>query len=91
MRERRNATRVNGHHIAPRKPTHNAFIESSNGRLGNELSNEEVFTSVAGARRQPARRRFHDNTVRPHSALGSQSLVIAHGATERGALAQLEQ
>lgn len=30
-------------YIAPGKPTQNAFIESFNGRLRDELLNEEVF------------------------------------------------
>ena len=39
------------HYIAPGKPTENAFIESFNGRLRDECLNEEVFDSLAHARR----------------------------------------
>lgn len=39
-------------HIAPGKPMQNAFIESFNGRLRDELLNETLFTSLApGPRR----------------------------------------
>ncbi len=43
------------HYIAPGKPTQNAFIEAFNGRLRDELLNEEVFTSLADARRALAK------------------------------------
>ena len=33
--------------IAPRKPMQNAFIESSNGRLRDELLNQTLFASLA--------------------------------------------
>jgi len=37
------------HYIAPGKPMQNAFIESFNGRLRDELLNETLFTSPAVA------------------------------------------
>ena len=37
-------TGVAWHYIAPGKPTQNAFIESFNGRLRDELLNETLFT-----------------------------------------------
>jgi putative transposase len=40
-------SRVAGHYIAPGKPMQNAFIESFNGRLRDELLNETLFTSLA--------------------------------------------
>src|SRR5246127_2051088 len=43
-------TRVDWHYIAPGKPMQNAFIESFNGRLRDELLNETLFTSLAQAR-----------------------------------------
>jgi putative transposase len=43
-------SRVAWHYIAPGKPTQNAFIESFNGRLRDELLNETLFTSLAQAR-----------------------------------------
>ncbi len=38
------------HYIAPGKPTQNAFIESFNGRLRDELLNETLFPSLHHAR-----------------------------------------
>ena len=43
-------SRVEWHYIAPGKPMQNAFIESFNGRLRDELLNETLFTSLAQAR-----------------------------------------
>ncbi|SMX56502.1 Putative transposase (fragment) [Bradyrhizobium sp. ORS 285] len=40
-------SRVAWHYIAPGKPTQNAFIESFNGRLRDELLNETLVTSFA--------------------------------------------
>lgn len=42
-------TRIEWHYIAPGKPTQNAFVESLNGRLRDELLNETLFTSLAQA------------------------------------------
>ncbi len=38
---------VEWHYIAPGKPIQNAFIESFNGRLRDELLNETLFTTLA--------------------------------------------
>jgi putative transposase len=43
-------TRIEWHYIAPGKPQQNAFVESFNGRLRDELLNETLFTSLAQAR-----------------------------------------
>jgi putative transposase len=43
-------TSIEWHYIAPGKPTQNAFIESFNGRLRDELLNETLFVSIAHAR-----------------------------------------
>jgi putative transposase len=40
---------IEWHYIAPGKPTQNAFIESFNARLRDELLNETLFTSLAQA------------------------------------------
>jgi putative transposase len=58
-------------YIAPGKPTQNAFIESFNGRLRDELLNETLFSSLAQARVVLEEWRRHYNTERPHSALGN--------------------
>jgi putative transposase len=41
---------VEWHYIALGKPQQNAFIESFNGRLRDELLNETLFSSLAHAR-----------------------------------------
>jgi putative transposase len=61
---------VDWHYIAPGKPTQNAFAESFNGRLRDELLlNETLFTSLAHAR--AALDDLKHNNVRPHSGLGN--------------------
>jgi putative transposase len=64
-------TKVEWHYIAPGKPTQNAFIESFNGRLRDELLNETLFFSLAHARSALANWKDDYNTVRPHSAIGN--------------------
>lgn len=64
-------TGVEWHYIAPGKPTQNAFIESFNGRLRDELLNETLFASLAHAREALAAWKDDYNTVRPHGALGN--------------------
>jgi putative transposase len=64
-------TRVEWHYIAPGKPQQNAFIESFNGRLRDELLNETLFTSLNHVREALAIWKEDYNTVRPHSALGN--------------------
>ena len=64
-------TRVDWHYIAPGKPQQNAFIESFNGRLRDELLNETLFTSLAHARVALARWKLDYNTIRPHSSKGN--------------------
>lgn len=59
------------HYIDPGKPQQNAFIESFNGSLRDELLNEEIFDSLSDARRKLACWRYDYNHVRPHSALGN--------------------
>ena len=54
------------HYIAPGKPTQNAFIESFNGRLRDELLNETLFSpSLHHARVTLAVWRTDYNTGRP--------------------------
>jgi len=62
---------VEWHYIAPGKPTQNAFVESFNGRLRDELLNETLFISLAHARAVLAAWKDDYNKVRPHSALGN--------------------
>ena len=63
--------RIEWHYIVPGKPTQNAFIESFNGRLRDELLNETLFTSLDQARAVLAAWKDDYNMVRPHSALGN--------------------
>jgi putative transposase len=62
---------IDWHYIAPGKPTQNAFIESFNGRLRDELLNETLFASLDHAREALADWKDDYNTVRPHSAIGN--------------------
>ncbi len=64
-------TGVEWHYIAPGKPTQNAFIESFNGRLRDELLNETLFASLAHARVALADWKDDYNDFRPHSAIGN--------------------
>jgi putative transposase len=61
------------HYIAPGKPTQNAFIESVNGRLRDELLNETQFPSLHHARVTLGAGCRDYNTERPHSRLGWQT------------------
>lgn len=61
------------HYIAPGKPMQNAFVESFNGRLRDELLNETLFTSLPQARAALASWRTDYNVHRPHSRLGWQT------------------
>jgi len=65
--------KVAWHYIAPGKPVQNAFIESFNGRLRDELLNETLFRSLAHARVELESWRRDYNTERPHSSLGWQT------------------
>lgn len=42
--------KIDWHYIAPGKPMQNAFIESFNGRLRDEMFNETLFPSLSYAR-----------------------------------------
>jgi putative transposase len=56
--------------IEPRSPWENGDRESFNGKLPDELLDREIFYTLREARVLIERWRQHDNTVRPHSALG---------------------
>jgi len=62
--------KVAWHYIAPGKPVQNAFIESFNGRLRDELLNETLFRSLPHARVALNTWRRDYNAERPHSSLG---------------------
>jgi putative transposase len=69
--------KVEWHYIDPGKPQQNAFIESFNGSLRDELLNEELFDSLADARRKLAMWRYDYNSVRPHSSLQNRTPRIS--------------
>ena len=58
------------HYIAPGKPMQNAFCESFNGRMRDELLNETLFLGLRHARTKIAAWALDFNTERPHSAIG---------------------
>jgi putative transposase len=62
---------VEWHYIAPGKPQQNAFVESFNGRLRDELLNETLFSSLGLAREALSLWKDDYNTIRPHSSLGN--------------------
>lgn len=70
------------HYIDPGKPQQNAFIESFNGSLRDELLNEEIFDTLGDARRKIALWRYDYNAVRPHSSLGNLTPLEARRTLE---------
>jgi putative transposase len=70
---------IEWHYIAPGKPMQNAYAESFNGRMRDEMLNESLFISLAHARAAIAAWVHDYNTARPHSSLGYQT-PAAHAA-----------
>ena len=60
---------VEWHYIAPGRPMQNAYVESFNGRMRDELLNETLFLSMAHARVEIAAWVEDYNRERPHSSL----------------------
>src|SRR5436190_16346665 len=83
-------SRVDWHYIAPGKPMQNAFIESFNGRLRDELLNETLFGSLPHARAALESWRRDYNIKRPHSSLGWQT-PLAFAANWPGPSAQWDR
>jgi putative transposase len=77
-----NGVNINWHYIALGKPTQNASIESFNGRLRDELLNEEVFSTLAEVRIKLARWRHDYNHQRPRTALKGRTPAEARRALE---------
>ena len=67
------------HYIDPGKPQQNAFIESFNRSLRDDLLNEEIFDTLEDARCQLALWRYDYNPVRPHSSLDNLTPLEAPG------------
>jgi len=57
-------------YIEPGSPWENGYCESFNGRMRDELLNDEIFYSLHEAQIIIEQWRCHYNTKRPHSALG---------------------
>lgn len=74
---------VEWHYIDPGKPQQNAFIESFNGSLRDELLNERMFDGLDDARRKLALWRYDYNHIRPHSSLGNQTPAEARRTLEK--------
>jgi putative transposase len=68
--------RIDWHYIAPGKPMQNAYVESFNGRMRDELLNESLFISLAHARAVIGDWVQDYNTARPHSSLGYQTPAV---------------
>jgi putative transposase len=60
---------VEWHYITPGKPTQNAFIESFNGGLRDELLNETLFTSLSEARSALAAWKHDYNPASQHPSV----------------------
>ena len=67
--------RVTWHFIAPGKPMQNAYCESFNGRMRDELLNESLFFGLDHAREKLIAWVDDYNWTRPHSALGYNTPV----------------
>lgn len=65
--------RVTWHFIAPGRPMQNAYCESFNGRMRDELLNESLFLGLDHARAKIVGWVDDYNRSRPHSALGYQT------------------
>ena len=75
--------KVEWHYIDPSKLRQNGFVESFNGSLRDELLNEELFDSLANARRKLAIWRDGYYKVWPHSSLENRPPAQARRALEQ--------
>jgi transposase InsO family protein len=74
--------------IEPGSPWEGGYIESVDGKLGDELLDREVFDAPPEAKVLIERRRCRYNTVRPHSSPGYRPpapQAIVPRTTPRGA------
>jgi putative transposase len=63
-------TRVKLDFIRPGRPVENGFVESFNGRLGDECLNVNLFFDLLDVREKLESWRHDYNTLRPHGSLG---------------------
>ncbi len=59
--------------IQPGKPNQNAYVESFNGRLGDECLNKHWFPTLLHARTEIERWRREYNEDRPKKAIGGMT------------------
>ena len=91
------AHKIDWHYIAPGKPAQNAFIESFNGRMRDELLNETLFFGLGHARAEITAWIEDYNTERPHSALGYlapaafATTLVPHTTTAMGQAAAIDK
>jgi putative transposase len=85
--EWQNETGIAWHYIAPGKAQQNGFIESFNGKLRDECLNEEVFDTLADARKILGRWRHDYKHHRPHSSLGGLTPAVRRSLVLVGSLA----
>lgn len=80
-------TGIAWHYTTPGKPTRNAFVESFNGKMRDELLNETLFHDIAHARAAIAAWVEDYNAGRPHSSLGyaTPAAFAAQFETQRAA------
>ena len=57
-------------YIEPGSPWENGYIESFNGKMRDELLNQEVFDTIVEAKVLVERWRIEYNQIRPHISLG---------------------
>jgi len=76
-------------YIEPGAPWENAYMESFNGKLEDELLGSELFTSLAEAKLLAAGYRDHHNHERPHSSLGYRTPARFAAACVRSGSATL--
>ena len=70
------AFKIDWLYIAPGKPMQNAYVESFNGHMRDELLNESLFFGLAHARDDIAAWVNDFNTERPHYALSNQTPTV---------------
>ena len=68
--------------IRPGKPVENAYIESFNGKLRDELLNAHVFSSLLDAREKLEEWRIDYNYQKPHKSL-NYSTPVEFSKTEQ--------
>ena len=73
VKEHLKVLQVETRYIEPGAPWQNAYIESFNGKLRDELLERELFASVLEAQVLTETWRRHYNERRPHSALGYET------------------